>query len=84
MGECKEIIYEDPNCTYKCASQACWEQVFLNSDLGVLEPGEVDYERDRIYQTCARNEDNENKKKRRHEAKLKQQQEAASASNVES
>ena len=62
---CKGLVLEDPNCVYECVSPQCFAEVYRDHPTGLLEPGEIDYGRERTFQNCARKEDVESQKKRR-------------------
>ena len=55
--ECEtECLHEHddhrPNCIMRCQSEACYTEVYAEE----LEPGEIDLQRQRAFQTCITNE----------------------------
>lgn len=57
INECKTVMISDPNCVYRCVSSECFRTGFEDNTLGLLEPGEIDSQRDRIFQSCATKQD---------------------------
>eukprot|EP00457_Paulinella_chromatophora_P022858 gb/GEZN01025962.1/.p1 GENE.gb/GEZN01025962.1/~~gb/GEZN01025962.1/.p1 ORF type:complete len:106 (-),score=21.21 gb/GEZN01025962.1/:183-500(-) len=39
----------EPNCVPKCVSESCWRQIYEEDP---LEPGQVDYPRNRKFEQC--------------------------------
>lgn len=53
LNECKEQTISNPNCVYRCVSPDCFREGFEEHPTGLLEPGEIDSQRDRLFGVCA-------------------------------
>ena len=59
-SDCANVLDDDPNCIYKCISNDCYQEIYANEP---LEPGEIDFQRDKLFQNCYRTERIQNMKK---------------------
>jgi len=50
---CKDLELDDPNCILKCVSMQCWKEIYTEP----MEPGEVDFGRRRLFDSCVQRED---------------------------
>ena len=52
--ECASTDEDDrPNCVLRCQSAACYNEIFMPEE---LEPGEIDMQRQRAFQSCLQKE----------------------------
>ena len=57
LFECTHLHVDvQANCVNECVSPTCFDKIYTNTDKGPLEPGEIDYERDRLFTNCVRTE----------------------------
>ena len=59
--------YEQQNCVLRCQSEACYSQIYLPEE---LEPGEIDVQRQRQFQTCITTEARERAVEARRQARV--------------